>query len=761
MTAISEFLDFLWTSFLLLGPMLMLGLFLAGLIHVLISRAAILKWLRHDSLGSVATAAAIGVPMPLCSCSVVPVVGEMRRKGASRSSCMSFLITAPETGADSILVTHAYFGFVAAVARPLVSFVTAVVTGVFCIGLIRDDGERRDDGEPRDDETSHDHDHDHDHCDHDHGDHVPLIAGQDDCYVAPRQLMAALRRALARLGRPKRISWVKPAFYRRALAADAAPLAAQAGAPAPAPQEGSPPAALPAFKTIARHVLRYGFVEVADEILFALLVGVLLGGVLYLAIPGDLMASEYARWLAYPVMVLVGVPLYICASASTPIAAALVAKGFSPGAALVFLMTGPATNTGTIAIIVSQFGARFASIYVGSVVAVTVLLGIAIDVALVLAGWSLTVNLDASDSAAIAVLQWSGALGLIALIAWRFRAGALKSGYEDLISNVRPLAAPLKAWWSRVTRGRPAAGVLSLRTPLGRGVWGVALLVFVGSGFVIVPPGSVGYGRLFGEVVWRDKPPGLHYFAPRPFMAADAWPVREVKSLMSEAPLEYLSGDLNLLALSVDVQYRVRDPYLFHYRTQAPERILADAVQARLRAFVAAHRLDDLLNAQRVALEDEVRALFEQPQPATPLLAAVALVKVGLRAIHPVAEAMNSFREISSSQEDRERIVVDAQRFMVSLVPQAHGNAVYETQQAEGAAFRKTTESAAEAEAIRTVSAAVRTAPVVLQNMLWRERMETALANREKIIVPSRRSQERFALWKRRANQSGNNHAHD
>ena len=104
-TLLVDFLDFLWTSFLLLAPMLLLGLLLAGLIQVLISRDLILKWLREDNLKSVNTAAALGVPVPLCSCSVVPVVAEMRRKGASRSSCLSFLVTAPETGADSILVT--------------------------------------------------------------------------------------------------------------------------------------------------------------------------------------------------------------------------------------------------------------------------------------------------------------------------------------------------------------------------------------------------------------------------------------------------------------------------------------------------------------------------------------------------------------------------------------------------------------------------------------------------------------------------------
>ena len=177
---LTSFFTFLWSSFLLLAPMLLLGLLLSGLIHVFISRQAILRWLHDDSLKSVTLSSAIGVPVPLCSCSVVPVVAEMRNKGASRSSCMSFLITAPETGADSILVTNAFFGPIVAIVRPIISFITAVVAGIFCIGLIRDD---------RDEAKASDHDHCHD-CEHDH--HQSLIADRDDCYVSPAQLKVLL-----------------------------------------------------------------------------------------------------------------------------------------------------------------------------------------------------------------------------------------------------------------------------------------------------------------------------------------------------------------------------------------------------------------------------------------------------------------------------------------------------------------------------------------------------------------------------------------
>ncbi|MYB54813.1 MAG: hypothetical protein F4X51_00350 [Gemmatimonadetes bacterium] len=405
---LTDFFDFLWLSFLLLAPMLMLGLFLSGLIHVFISREAILRWLREDSLKSVSTSAAVGVPVPLCSCSVVPVVAEMRNKGASRSSCMSFLITAPETGADSILVTNAFFGFIVAIVRPFISFITAVVAGIFCIGLIRDD---RDETERSDRSRDRGQDCDQE-CDHDHG-HEPLVSGSDDCYVSPSQLKTLF------LGWVRKVNHDKRDMVRandKQISEDDL-----------------------TFKKVVRHIFRYGFVEIADDILFALIVGIALGGVIYLAIPSDLMSNAYARWLSYPVMVLVGVPLYICASTSTPIAAALVAKGFSPGAAMIFLMTGPATNTGTIAIIVSQFGTRFASIYVSSVIAVTVVLGIAVDILLLAIGVTIPVYLGPSESETIQLIQWGSAFAMIALIVWRFRAGAFKSGYEDMLFNIRPL----------------------------------------------------------------------------------------------------------------------------------------------------------------------------------------------------------------------------------------------------------------------------------------------------------------------------------
>lgn len=748
-----SFFDFLWFSFILLAPMLLLGLFLSGVIHVFISRKAILRWLRDDSLKSVSTSAAVGVPMPLCSCSVVPVVAEMRRKGASRSACMSFLITAPETGADSILVTNAFFGPIVAIARPIVSFITAVVAGIFCIGSIRDDNDEKrnaDHGhhEHGDDHCSHTHDH------HDHATHEPMVPGQDDCYISFSQFRSAFVnwfKKISKMFSQKRlVSWVKPEFYRDMLARDES---SEKSVPVSTDEATTAGNQSLDFKKVTKHILHYGFVEIADDILFSLLVGIFLGGLLFLVIPGDLASNEYTRWVAYPVMVLLGVPLYICASASTPIAAALVAKGFSPGAALVFLMTGPATNTATIAIIASQFGSRFTSIYVGSVIVVTVLIGIATDMLLLAIGMTIPVTLQVSSSPTILALQWASAIALLALIVWRFRAGAMKSGYEDMMSNLRPLSKHFRSFW------RWSAGEESRGSFRGIGMLCVVVLaLLLSSGFTTVHPGTVGYGRLFGQVYWKDLEPGLHYLAPWPFVKVDKWPVREVKSIAATSGEEYVSGDLNLFSLDLDVQYRVKDPYVYHYGITNAESVIGNFVREEVRDFVSSREMDQLFNVERKALEETISGLFEGKRRFTvesSVFDSVELIKVNLLSIAPLPETLNAFREVSNAQDDKERTIINSHRFLVAVASQVHGNAYYEVKQAEGRAYREEKIAGAEASAIRRVAKAVRSAPTVLRNMLWREKLETALYDKPKIIVPDEDILNRVALWKKKPSESG------
>lgn len=441
---VASLLVFLWQSMLMLAPILLLGLLLSGLFHVFISRQAILKWMKRDDLKAISTSAAIGVPIPLCSCSVLPVVAEMRNKGASRSACMSFIITAPETGADSILITNVFFGWVAAIARPFISFVTAVVAGLSCIRFagneepsrtskmsgsccepnssgLNETVDRVSDGDSTEccangsSEPSHEY----------------LVPSEKDCYVSFARLreatvrscksaVSALRGLQLFRSRPDHSTTnLRPLVNDGGIAFDSV---------------STEPLSL---QKVVRHVFRYGFVNIADDILFALLFGILLGGIIYLTVPSDLMNHEYARWISYPIMLLVAVPLYICASASTPIAAALVAKGVSPGAALVFLMTGPATNMATISVVVSQFGSKFATVYVVVVMAVTVIFGIGIDVFLLATGFQLVVNLESEHHHAIQVIQWMSVIAFAGLVAWRFSKGAFQKGWRDMLGNLR------------------------------------------------------------------------------------------------------------------------------------------------------------------------------------------------------------------------------------------------------------------------------------------------------------------------------------
>ncbi|MCE2452103.1 MAG: hypothetical protein J4F48_04565, partial [Nitrospinae bacterium] len=251
-----------------------------------------------------------------------------------------------------------------------------------------------------------------------------------------------------------------------------------------------------------------------------------------------------------------------------------------------------------------------------------------------------------------------------------------------------------------------------------------------------------------------------HYLAPWPFVEVDKWPVREVKSIMSGDVHEYVSGDLNLVSLTVNVQYRVKDPFTYHYRVLNAPKIIEDGVRDHLRSFVSARGLEQLLNVHRESLEKQVTHLFAHlsaeadpghPDVGASAFGSVELVKVNLASIRPVKETINAFRAVSSAQEDKERIIVNAQRLLVSLTPQAHGNADYEVKQADGEAYRRVKGAGAEADALLRVSRAVQSAPEVLRNMLWREKLEIALSHNSKIIVPEKGSLAKVALWKRKS----------
>ena len=311
-----------WEVFVEMAPFLVLGFLVAGFLSQWLAAERLSRWIARDDLRSVGVASVVGAPLPLCSCSVVPVAASLRRAGAGKGATSAFLVATPETGVDSISVTYGLLDPLMTLVRPLASVLSAIATGLAVNVFVRsgsDDspeaglagGAGGDHEEESLECTDHDHHHHHDH-DHAH-DHHGAEGGPEG-----------------------------PGLLRRAL--------------------------------------RYAFVEMLDDLGGALLVGVLLSGLIGVLLPDSLLQEP---WLQGPggllAMLAIGIPVYVCAASSTPIAASLILKGLSPGAALVFLLAGPSTNLATLSVMTRYLGRRVVILHIVVLALVTLAFGFATD----------------------------------------------------------------------------------------------------------------------------------------------------------------------------------------------------------------------------------------------------------------------------------------------------------------------------------------------------------------------------------------------
>ncbi len=290
MTFFIDFLDEFWGILGEMSPYLLFGFAIAGIISIVISTDTIRRHLGGSSVLSVIKASLFGIPLPLCSCGVLPVTMSLQKSGAGKGACVSFLLSTPQTGVDSIAVTYALLGPVFAVLRPVTTFITGIVGGV-AVNLL------------------------------------------DDSPYAEEP---------AAEKKPCCCSGEKPPVE----------VVAKAGM----------------FTNLA-NAMKYGFITLPKDSAGAMLLGLLVAAALTAVIPNDFFADRLGTGLLSLVaMVFIGMPIYVCSSASVPIAAAMIMKGLSPGAALVFLMTGPATNAASYVIVWKQFGAKTAIIYMLTVI---------------------------------------------------------------------------------------------------------------------------------------------------------------------------------------------------------------------------------------------------------------------------------------------------------------------------------------------------------------------------------------------------------
>ncbi|MCA8970320.1 MAG: SO_0444 family Cu/Zn efflux transporter [Planctomycetes bacterium] len=325
-----------WSALCAAAPFLLAGFFVAGLIKVWMPKRFLTRALGGDDFASIVRASLIGAPLPLCSCSVLPTAIGLRKSGASKSSTISFLVATPETGIDSIAISAALLDPFLTIARPIGAVLSAIAAGL----AASIPGRRS------------------------------PIAVVDAKVTPPESEVASDGRDCCAQDEAKAGADVLHAHsHEEHLHGE------------PASPASSAPDKL-------REAVRFGFGPLFEDIVPSLLVGIVLAALFSMILPADLLAGSVGRgFLGIAAAALLGLPIYVCASASTPVAAALLAKGLSPGAALVFLLVGPATNLASIFVLTKEFGRRVVAFYVAAVVIVAVLLGLLTN--LVYRAWSL------------------------------------------------------------------------------------------------------------------------------------------------------------------------------------------------------------------------------------------------------------------------------------------------------------------------------------------------------------------------------------
>jgi len=386
-----RYLMSIWHMAVEAAPWLLLGFLAAAAVRAWVPTAFISRQLGGRRVGSVVKASVIGIPLPLCSCGVLPAALGLRRQGASRPATVSFLVSTPEIGFDSFMLSYVLLGPFMAMTRPIAALFTSITAGLAALAV----GEPNLDRQPEQRPSAERNAGDTAACCREPAEHRVEVASCCDggAAVAARPAPAAVATAVAAsCGGGTTAVAEAPARPACGDGDDEA----QDGEPASSccdsakPQaadssccEGEPPrAANPG--PIARLVdgVRYVFTTLLDDIKWWLLAALVIAGVAMAVTEGQpaTVLQEWGRGpLAMIVMLVVGIPLYVCATASTPIAAALLVAGVSPGAVMVLLLAGPATNIGSIAILRKELGTKTLLGYLGAIAVCSVAVGMTVN----------------------------------------------------------------------------------------------------------------------------------------------------------------------------------------------------------------------------------------------------------------------------------------------------------------------------------------------------------------------------------------------
>ncbi len=286
------------------APYILFGLVVAGMLRMFLGPGTVARHLGRGRFTSVLKAALLGIPIPLCSCGVLPAAASLKKQGANNGATSAFLISTPESGVDSMAITYALLDPLMTVARPVAAFITATVAGIT----------------------------------------ENLFPGARQGETAP-DLTCPVDGCCSGIGCSPKDHKSHHGFIEK-----------------------------------IRFGLTYAINDIWGDLAKWFFIGLLLAGIITVVIPDTVFERHLGAGLpAMLIMLVIGIPLYICATASTPIAAALIIKGVSPGAALVFLLAGPATNITSLTVLIGVLGRRATIIYLASIAIFSVALGLILD----------------------------------------------------------------------------------------------------------------------------------------------------------------------------------------------------------------------------------------------------------------------------------------------------------------------------------------------------------------------------------------------
>jgi HflK protein len=680
---------------------LLVGFLLSGVLHALLRRRrGILAPLEGPGPKPVFLAALLGIPLSLCSCSVLPTGVQLMRRGVRKGAAASFLITVPETDIVAIFLTYGLTGAVMAIFRPVAALITGISAGLVINLLDR----RRPPGIPSPDPGP-----------------VELpVDGCGDACCADDCGAPSAPAALPRDAAPAPV----PEFE---------PCGDDCGCAAPPPRP----------RGFFAEALHYGFVEFFDDLLLRLLLGIVIGAAITVIFPATFLARFAANPVAaYAAMLALGIPLYVCASASIPIAAGLIAAGFSPGAALVFLLAGPATNVASILVLVKEFGRVVFAIYLAMIAVVAVAMGILLDF-LVRRGLVAPPDFSKLTAGGDSGWSWVGGIVFLLLAAWSFWRRRL-----DL----------------RFLRGleRRAGIRLSPRT-LGRIVIAVALAWWLLSGFFAVKPGERAAVTRFGAITSANLGPGLHYSWPRPFGQAHRAAVGQIRRVeigfrsdgtaaapgftpgpqdegtvkpgqpaVHGAPTEswMLTGDENIVDVQAVAQYQLQDTpgavraYLFG--VEDPARLVRSAATWALQEAVGGRSIDSLLTADRSVVERYVRDTLMQPALDS-WGSGIRVIDFRLVSVHAPTPVHWAFRDVAGAAEDAVTYVNQALEYRERVLLEAQGDSTRGILLSQGQAAERVQSAQGESASFLAQSDEYRRAPGLTRTRLYLEKLDAVL----------------------------------